>query len=162
MKNKLETMKNADENKLKSEEIKLKFPVFICYNKTLEQQSDFILNSVIMMRVLTCENNVENLHRLAKDIKQHETSDFYSFKNKFENEIKIVIEDEDIKHCGYIDHSICFKYKTELEKNLKLSLVKIYYNIVFDDLIWKDDYELKSLTEMCNKTAEFAYLSITN
>jgi len=155
-------MKKTNENKSKNEEIKLKFPIFICYNKTLEQQSDFILNSVAMMRVLTCENKVENLRRLAKDIKQNETTDFYSFKNKFDNEIKIVIEDENINHCGYLDHSICFNYKTELEKNLKLSLIKIYYNIVFDDLIWKDDDELKLLTEMCNKTAKFAYLSITN
>ena len=148
--------------KAKSEKINFIFPMFIGYNKTLEQQSDFISNSIIMMRVLTTESKVEKLRGLKKDIKQHESSDFYSFKNKFENKIKIVIQDEAINHSGYVDHNVCFNYKTDLEKNLKLSMIKSYYNIVVDDLIWKDDDELKIMTEMCDTTAEFISLSISN
>ena len=151
-----------NEIKENSAEIKFIFPMFIGYNKTLEQQSDFISNSIIMMRVLTTESKVEKLRGLKKDIKQHESSDFYSFKNKFENKIKIVIQDEAINHSGYVDHNVCFNYKTDLEKNLKLSMIKSYYNIVVDDLISKDDDELKIMTEMCDTTAEFLSLSISN
>ena len=151
-----------DEIKENSAEIKFIFPMFIGYNKTLEQQSKFISESIIMMRVLTTESKVEKLRGLKKDIKQHESSDFYSFNNKYEQKIKIVIQDEDINHSGYVDHNVCFNYKTDLEKNLKLSMIKSYYNIVVDDLIWKSDDELKIMTEMCDTTAEFLSLSISN
>ena len=151
-----------DEIKENSAEIKFIFPMFIGYNKTLEQQSEFISNSIITMKMITRQNKVEKLRGLANDLKKHEASDFYSFNNKYEQKIKIVIQDEDINHSGYVDHNVCFNYKTDLEKNLKLSLIKIYYNIVVDFLIWKDDDELKNMNEMWNKTAKSTNFSILN
>ena len=152
----------TNEIKENSAEIKFIFPMFIGYNKTLEQQSEFISNSIIIIKMLTRQNKVEKLRGLAKDLKQYESSDFYSFTNKFEQKIKIVIQDEDINHCGYEDYNICFNYQTDLAKNLKLNLIKIYYNMVVDNLMWKDDYELKTMTEMLNKTDKSVNLSSAN
>jgi hypothetical protein len=151
-----------NEIKENSAELKLIFPMFIGYNKTLEQQSEFISNSIITMKMLTRQNKVEKLRGLANDLKKHEASDFYSFNNKYEQKIKIVIQDEDINHSGYVDHNVCFNYKTDLEKNLKLSLIKIYYNIVVDFLIWKDDDELKIISGVLNKTDKSINLSSAN
>ena len=151
-----------DEIKENSAEIKFIFPMFIGYNKTLEQQSKFISESIITMKMLTRQNKVEKLRGLANDLKKHEASDFYSFNNKYEQKIKIVIQDEDINHSGYVDHNVCFNYKTDLEKNLKLSLIKIYYNIVVDFLIWKDDDELKIISGVLNKTDKSINLSSAN
>ena len=151
-----------DEIKENSAEIKFIFPRFIGYNKTLEQQSKFISESIITMKMLTRQNKVEKLRGLANDLKKHEASDFYSFNNKYEQKIKIVIQDEDINHSGYVDHNVCFNYKTDLEKNLKLSLIKIYYNIVVDFLIWKDDDELKIISGVLNKTDKSINLSSAN
>jgi nucleoside diphosphate kinase len=151
-----------NEIKENSAEIKFIFPMFIGYNKTLEQQSKFISESIITMKMLTRQNKVEKLRGLANDLKKHEASDFYSFNNKYEQKIKIVIQDEDINHSGYVDHNVCFNYQTDLEKNLKLSLIKIYYNIVVDFLIWKDDNELKTISGVLNKTDKSINLSILN
>ena len=74
----------TNEIKENSAEIKFIFPMFIGYNKTLEQQSEFISNSIIIIKMLTRQNKVEKLRGLAKDLKQYESSDFYSFTNKFE------------------------------------------------------------------------------